>query len=93
MGRTTLSFGSVLGSDWGGGSEAGSELASELSHSVFADAPPVLLTAAQLQHHYASAGVASQRGADSEEGNVLEEAAAAGTAAEGTAAEETSPES
>ena len=58
---------------------------------MFADAPPVLLTAAQLQHHYASAGVASLPGADSEEGNVLEEAAAEGTAAE-TAAEETSPE-
>ena len=57
-------FGSALGSDWGAESEAGSELASELSHSVFADAPPVLLTAAQLQHHYAS--INSQRGVDSE---------------------------
>ena len=69
-GRGGRTFGSVLGSDFGGGSEAGSELAcSELSRSVFADAPPVLLTAAQLQHHYAPGVVnPSQRGADSEDG-------------------------
>jgi hypothetical protein len=48
-------FGSVVGSDFEGGSEAGSELASELSHSVFADAPPALLSSTQLQHHYAGA--------------------------------------
>jgi hypothetical protein len=48
--------GSVLGSEFGGDSEAGysETVRSELSAAVFADAPPVLLTAAQLRTHYAA---------------------------------------
>ena len=48
---------SVLGSEFGGDSEAGysETVRSELSAAVFADAPPVLLTAAQLRTHYAAA--------------------------------------
>ena len=50
-------MGSALGSEFGGNSEAGysETVRSELSAAVFADAPPVLLTAAQLRTHHAAA--------------------------------------
>ena len=62
-------FGSELGESDAGQSET---VFSELSAAVFADAPPVLLTAAQLQQHYvggrepARAGSSAAPGAEAE---------------------------
>lgn len=55
-GRAGGARGGGLGSEFGGDSEAGysETVRSELSAAVFADAPPVLLTAAQLRTHYAA---------------------------------------
>jgi hypothetical protein len=55
-GRAGGAGGGGLGSEFGGDSEAGysETVRSELSAAVFADAPPVLLTAAQLRTHYAA---------------------------------------
>ena len=53
-GRAGGARGGGLGSEFGGDSEAGysETVRSELSAAVFADAPPVLLTAAQLRTQY-----------------------------------------
>lgn len=72
-GKGGRGLGSAFGSDWGESDAGQSETVySELSAAVFADAPPVLLTAAQLQQHYVGGREPARAGSNAAPGSEAE---------------------